>query len=90
MWWPTHARSPFATQNVLFSSAPQASSVARAPDRERAALAARSPRERRSISGRAARRPRTTESSVRVWIGRSWSRNSVGDAAEALERVVVA
>ena len=26
MWWPTHARSPLATQNVLFSSAPQASS----------------------------------------------------------------
>ena len=26
MWWPTHARSPFATQNVFFSSAPHASS----------------------------------------------------------------
>ena len=26
MWWLTHARSPLATQNVLLSSAPQASS----------------------------------------------------------------
>ena len=26
MWWPTHARPPFATQKVFFSSAPQASS----------------------------------------------------------------
>ena len=26
MWWPTHARAPLATQNVLLSSAPQASS----------------------------------------------------------------
>ncbi len=26
MWWPTHARAPRATQNVLLSSAPQASS----------------------------------------------------------------
>ncbi len=25
MWWPTQARSPFATQKVFFSSAPQAS-----------------------------------------------------------------
>ena len=25
MWWPTQARSPFATQNVLLSSAPQPS-----------------------------------------------------------------
>ena len=24
MWWPTQARRPLATQNVLFSSAPQA------------------------------------------------------------------
>ena len=28
-------------------------------------------------------RPRTTESSVRVWIGRSWSEERVGDAAPA-------
>ena len=28
MWWPTQARAPLATQNVLFSSAPQASSGA--------------------------------------------------------------
>ena len=26
MWWPTQARSPLATQKVLLSSAPQASS----------------------------------------------------------------
>ena len=26
MWWPTQACDPFATQNVLFCSAPQASS----------------------------------------------------------------
>ena len=25
MWWPTQARSPLARQNVLLSSAPQAS-----------------------------------------------------------------
>ena len=30
MWWPTHARAPLATQNVFFSSAPQASSGRRA------------------------------------------------------------
>ncbi len=24
MWWPTQARPPLATQNVFFSSAPQA------------------------------------------------------------------
>ena len=71
MWWPTHARAPLATQNVLLSSAPQASSPGAATGS--ASASGTWPRERRSISGRPPT-ARTTESSVRVWIGRSWSR----------------
>ena len=78
MWWPTQARSPRARQNVAFCSAPQASSG------RRAAIGSVSdsgtyPRERRSISGRGEAPSvtvRVTESSVRVSISRSWTRNT--------------
>ena len=68
MWCPTQARSPFATQNVFLSSAPQASRWRRAGSGSRR-LAGTWPRERRSVIP-----ARTTESSVRVWISRSCSR----------------
>ncbi len=89
MWWPTQARSPRARQNVFFSSAPQASSGARAATGQRQAaghVAARAAQEHRP-----ARRPRRarTESSVRVWIWRSWTRNS-RRCRPAVERVLVA
>ena len=47
-------------------------------------LAGTSPRERRSTSG-----PRSTESSARVSIGRSWTRKRSAMRAEALERLGV-
>ena len=73
MWWLTHARLPRARQNVFLSSAPHASSGRGVPRR---AATARRERSRGSAGGgRAAGDARTTESSVRVWIGRSWTRN---------------
>ena len=79
MWWPTQARLPLARQNVFFSSAPQASSVAR---RRRAAPA---PRARSRASGAAAAgcppTARTTESSVRVLDRAVVDEEVVGDAA---------
>ena len=69
MWCETHARPSRASANVVFSSAPTASSGGAAGDRERR-------RARTRASGaRAARRART-ESSTRVWIGRSCSRKT--------------
>ena len=91
MWCPTHARSPLARQNVLFSSAPQASSGARRRDRQLERLghvAARAPQQQRPARAADAT-ARTTESSVRVSIGRSCSRKRSAIAAEALERVLV-
>ena len=85
---PTRA-SPLARQNVLLSSAPQASSGRARGDgqRQRRGDVARA-------SGAAAcgrpRTTRTTESSVRMWIGRSWTRKASAIAGEALARVVVA
>ena len=70
MWWETHARRPRATQNALLSSAPQASRW-RPAAIGRASTLGTAPRERRSGSGRP-RATRSTESSVRVSIGRSW------------------
>ncbi len=60
---------------MLLSSAPQASSgrAARTPSASRAGTR---PRERRRTSG-----PRSTESSVRVSIGRSWTRKASAIAA---------
>jgi hypothetical protein len=87
MWWPGHARVPLATQKVLLSSAPQASRPGAATGS--ASASGTCPRERRSISGAPAT-ARTTESSVRVRIGRSCDEDVVGDAREALARVVVA
>ena len=72
MWWDTHAREPLARQNVLLSSAPQASSGRGVPT-GRSIPPGTCPRERRSSIPRP-RTTRATESSVRMWIGRSCRR----------------
>ena len=46
------------------------------------------PRDLRSTDSRP-RNGRTTESSVRMWIARSWTQEGVGDAGQPVERVVV-
>ena len=68
MWWPTHARPSRASANVHLSSAPTASSGGAGA---MANVDGTYPRERRTI-----RPPRTTESSTRVWIGRSCNRKT--------------
>ena len=73
MWCETHARPSRASANVFLSSAPTASSGGASAT---ANVDGTYPRERRTI-----RPPRTTESSVRVWIGRSCSRNRSAIAA---------
>ena len=69
-----------ARQNVLFSSAPQPSTGPRRGERQGDAAPARSPRERRRMQRLGAQgrveRARSTESSVRMWIGRSWTRKA--------------
>ena len=99
MWWLTHARPPRARQNVFLSSAPHASSGRGVPapgsgsdaaGRSRANDAGVSGCRLRGFFGVAAGTARTTESSVRVWIGRSWTRNRSAISREPLERVVVA
>ena len=74
MWCETHARRPRARQNVLLSSAPLAS-MWRAAGTGSASTLGTAPRERRSGSARP-RAMRRTLSSVRVSIGRSWSRKA--------------
>ena len=69
MWCEGQARPPLATQIVLLSSAPYAV-TGTAACTGRAMLAGTYPRERRTINGPSAVE-RTTESSVRMWIGRS-------------------
>ena len=71
MWCETHARAVPATQNVLLSSAPQASSGR--PARERQAPARHVPARAAQHQRPPADHARTTESSVRVRIGRSCS-----------------
>ena len=91
MWWPTQARAPLATQNVFLSSAPQASSGP-GPGPGAGCFAARSPRERRISSGAGAGpgpASAATESSVRVWIGRSWTRKASAMPASRSRGVVV-
>ncbi len=85
MWWLTHALPPLATANVFFSSAPQASRW-RPGSTGSGSAAGTCPRERRSSCGLPAL-TRTTESSVRVAIGRSWSRNRSAMPAQPLDRV---
>src|SRR6266511_3376244 len=65
-----NASRPCATQNVLFSSAP-AATIGRRAGTGRGRAAGTNPRERRT--GNAAR---STESSQRRWISRSWLRNT--------------
>ncbi len=74
MCWETNARSPLARQNVLFSSAPQARTGAANRAATRSGSGAY-PRARRSSDARP-RNGRTTESSVLMWIGRSWVRKA--------------
>ena len=88
MWWPTQARAPLATQKVLFSSAPQASS-GRAPRPAARALAGH-------VAARAAhhqrprRRTRPHDRVVGARVDRPVvDEEQVGDAREPLERVVV-
>jgi len=88
MWWPTHARDPFATQQVLFSSPPAASSGRRAGSGSASALGT-APRERRTHTGVRPGMVRRTESSTRMWIGRSCTRNRSAIPRQACERVVV-
>ena len=71
MWCETHARASLARQNVFLSSAPQAR-IGSGAGPGSAIPDGTYPRERRSVSRRSPT-TRTTESSVRVWIGRSWS-----------------
>ena len=89
MWWPTHARAPLATQNVLFSCAPHATTR-----RRRRRPAARGPRGRARASGAApscgrARRARPSRRCGRA-IGRSCTRNASAIGASRSARVVVA
>ena len=81
MWCETHARPSRASANVFFCSAPTASSGGACSSGN---VAGTYPRERRMTCS-----PRSTESSVRVWIGRSCSRKRSAMPREALERVVV-
>ena len=76
MWWLTQARWARATQNVDFSWAPHAR-IGRDAAVGSSTLDGTYPRERRNASGRRSSptlTARTTESSVRVSIGRSWTR----------------
>ena len=73
MWWETKAWLPLARQKVLLSSAPQARTW-RAKGQGSGSGWGANPRDRRSGSSRP-RKPRTTESSARTWMGRSWTRN---------------
>ena len=72
MWWETNARRSLATQKVFFSSAPVAS-TGRGNAQGRRTGSGAKPRERRTRKTRS-RKERTTESSVRMWMARSWSR----------------
>ena len=95
MWWPTHARLSLGeAERVL-----QLGAAGEDRSRERRAAArcapgtyaARAPDQQRRRVGRSrARATRTTESSVRVWIGRSWTSERVGDRPRAGACVVVA
>ena len=74
MWCETKARRPLPTQKVLFSSAPQPS-TGRGKARATVTGWGTKPRERRrgvSIPPMT----RMTESSVRMWMGRSWVRKA--------------
>ena len=88
MWWPTQARAPLATQNVLLSSAPHASSgrVATGSGSE----SGTNPRERRSSSEAPALGHRAQHRVVRPRVDRAVvEQHDVGDRVEPLERVVV-
>ena len=81
MWWPTHARAPLATQNVLLSSAPQASSGRAAP-RQRQRVGHEPARA--AQQQRAPARHRAQDRVVRARVDRAVvAEHEVGDAARA-------
>ena len=87
MWWPTHARAPLATQNVLLSSAPHASS-GRAVPRQRQ-RAGHEPA-RAAQQQRAPARDGPQHRVVRARVDRAVvAEHEVGDAREPRERVLV-
>ena len=88
MWCETQARAAAREAERALELGAAREHVARGEATGSASTLGTAPRERRSGSGRP-RATRSTESSVRVSIGRSWSRNDVGDAGQPLERVVV-
>src|SRR5437763_703005 len=81
MWWPTHARASFATQTVLFSSPPAASS-GRGAGTGSASAVGTAPRERRTQTGRRRGIARMPEPPTPMCVGAA---GEVG-AAEALDR----
>ncbi len=74
MCWETNACPPLTRQKVFFNSAPQAS-IGRVAAVASSSGSGAYPRDRR-IGSRSPATTRTTESSVRMWIGRSWVRNA--------------
>ena len=89
MWWrdPRAAR-PWRGRTCSSARRRRRAAARRAGTRQRERLghvAARAPQQQRRGRGTT----RTTESSVRVWIGRSWSRNTSAMPRQPLERVVV-
>ena len=83
MWWPTHARVALGEAEGALQLGAAGEQRPRRGDRQRERSRART----RASGAAAAGRPptaRTTESSVRMWIGRSWTQERVGDARQAL------
>ena len=88
MWWPTHARAPLATQNVLLSSAPHASSGRAVGHRQRQRVGHEPARA--AQQQRAPARDRAQHRVVRARVDRAVvEEHEVGDAREPRERVVV-
>ncbi len=74
MWCETKAWRSLARQNVFFSSAPQAR-TGRGNSWSTVTGSGTYPRDRLISIGRA-RKTRATESSVLMWMARSWVRNA--------------
>ena len=82
-----HDLGPRVTATVHFSSPPTASTAREGAHGRRSGSGAY-PRDRRSTCSRRGV-ARTTESSQRMWMGRSWVRNAVDEGTEARHGVVV-
>ena len=74
MWWLATTASPVVTATVLLSSAPTAR-IGRGPRRRAAASGSGriAPRPPQHLEVARPARTRTTESSQRMWMGRSWT-----------------